>query len=376
LGAALVVWRWATRGDVSKYSARHLGGAGIGVVALLLASITVVSLCELAGAENSSVPREVSFLAPVQQTASALTVDVSNVVDETTLWGFVGYGWPALLGFVAWVYAWRSEGSLVKTPARICGWLFIAWAALRFPNGAVAFIWVMAAFIFLHLIMPAVHRLWTVCVKRQPDSLPPKHGAAPVAAALLIGLLWVSTNAGARDKIGFQPVVKPETPRAESVTHEIRIDDKFVLGSAKIRWEAVKGQSLGLLDDPAVLTHLTIPRSLKLVRGDDGTQQLVADASGTFDIEVEYQLQFARGAAENDFTLPVRSGLVNRLNLTVLNADVDVLRPSQAVSIERESVGSNTVARLVLSPGDNLLVAWKPRSRDVRREKPVFYAEV
>src|SRR6185437_1526191 len=69
-------------------------------------------------------------------------------------------------------------------------------------------------------------------------------------------------------------------------------------------------------------------------------------------------------------------GLVNRLNLTVLNADVDVLRPSQAVSLERQSSGSNTVANLVLSPADDVRVAWKPRSRDVKREKPVFYAEM
>ena len=146
--------------------------------------------------------------------------------------------------------------------------------------------------------------------------------------------------------------MKAEAPRAESVTHEIRIDDKFVLGSAKIRWPAVKGQSLALLEDPAVLTHLTIPRALKLVRSEAGdTQNLVADATGTFDIEVEYQLQVAKSATESDFTLPVRSGLVNRMNVTVLNADVDVLRPWQAVSIERESVGSNTVAKLVLVAG-------------------------
>lgn len=126
-----------------------------------------------------------------------------------------------------------------------------------------------------------------------------------------------------------------------------------------------------------MLTHLAIPRSLRLVQNGDGkTQDLLADASGTFDVEVDYQLQVIKGTAESDFTLPVRSGLVNRLNLTVSNADVDVLSPSQAVSLERQSVGSNTVAKLVLSPGDDVRVAWKPRSRDVKHEKPVFYAEV
>ena len=184
LGATLVVWRWATRGDVWKYSARHLGGAGIGVVAVVLAGIMLANLAKLATSESASVPREVTFLAPVQQASSALKVEVSTVADEASLAGFIGYGWPALLALVAWVLAWRSEESSVKNVARVCGWLFVAWAALRFPNGAVAFVWVMGAFILLNLIIPALRQLGRVSVKPQPDALPPKHGAAPAAAAI------------------------------------------------------------------------------------------------------------------------------------------------------------------------------------------------
>jgi hypothetical protein len=345
----------------------------IGVIALTLAGILLAQLGELAAAENGSVPRDVSFLAPIQQAASPLRVEVSNVADEASTFGFIGYGWPALLALVAWIYAWRTEE--FKTVARVGGWLFLAWAALRFPNGAMGFLWVMAAFVLVHLIIPALRQLWRVPAKPEPKSLPPKHDAAPAAAAVIIGLLLLSgTMRGG--PIGFQPVLKNE-PRAESVTHDIRVDDKFVLGTAKIHWPALKGQSLPLLQKPAVLTHLAIPRSLKLVQNDDGkTQDLVAEANGTFDIDVEYQLQIVKGITESDFTLPVRSGLVNRLNLTVLNSDVDVLTPWQAVSLERQSIGSNTVAKLVLSPGNDVRVAWKPRSRDVKREKPVFYAEI
>ena len=36
---------------------------------------------------------------------------------------------------------------------------------------------------------------------------------------------------------------------------------------------------------------------------------------------------------------------------------------------------TNTVAALVLSPSD-AMISWRPRSRDVKREKPVFYAEM
>jgi hypothetical protein len=374
LGAALVVWRWATRGDVWKYSARHLGGMMVGIMALTLAGITLSHLAELTVAENSSVPRDVSFLAPVQQAASPLTVELFNVADEASILGFIGYGWPALLALVSWTYAWRGEK--FKTIARVSGWLFLSWAALRFPNGATAFLWVMAVCVLIHLVIPALRQLWRVPARPESEPVPPKHGAAPAAAAAIIGLLLLSGTMHAAGPIGFQPVIKNE-PRAESVTHEIRVDDTFVLGTAKIRWPALKGQSLPLLAQPAVLTHLTIPRSLKLVQSDDGkTQNLVADANGTFDIAVEYQLQIVNGTTGSDFTLPIRSGLVNRLNLTVLNSDVDVLTPCQAVSLERQSVGSNTVAKLVLSPANDVRLVWKPRSRDVKREKPVFYAEV
>ena len=34
------------------------------------------------------------------------------------------------------------------------------------------------------------------------------------------------------------------------------------------------------------------------------------------------------------------------------------------------------MATLVLSPVNDARIAWKPRSRDVKREKPVFYAEM
>ena len=78
--------------------------------------------------------------------------------------------------------------------------------------------------------------------------------------------------------------------------HEIRVDDKFVLGTAKIRWPAVKGQTLPLLAEPAVLTHLSIARSLRLVQSGNA-QELMADASGTFDIEVQYQLQIVKGTS-------------------------------------------------------------------------------
>src|SRR6185295_14055104 len=158
-----------------------------------------------------------------------------------------------------------------------------------------------------------------------------------------------------------------------------RIEEKFALATAKIRWVAVKGQTLPLLVEPAVMTQLNYSsNALKLVQAvmnGKRTQQLIAQRDGTFDLEVKYQLQIAKREKESGFTLPTTCGLINQLQLTVAGSDVDVLS-AQAVSVQRELAGSNTVATLVLSPVNETWIGWKPRSRDVKHEKAVFYAEV
>ena len=97
--------------------------------------------------------------------------------------------------------------------------------------------------------------------------------------------------------------------------------------------------------------------------------------SGSFEVELEYQLQVQRRESESGFVLPLQSGVINRLKLTLVNLDVDVTS-AQAVSVERTTAGSNTVANVMLKPVKDTWIGWKPRSRDVKREKAVFYAEL
>ena len=163
----------------------------------------------------------------------------------------------------------------------------------------------------------------------------------------------------------------------ESVTQQIRVEDSFALATAKIHWQADRGEMLPLLFEPAVLTHVNYPKGLKLQSSPAGwpsAQQLVAQSSGAFDIEVQYQIQITKRGADSGFALPVTGGLVNRVTLSLVNLDVDVFSP-QAVSVQRSTSGSNTVATLTLTPAGGW-VGWKPRSRDVKNEKPVFYAEM
>ena len=383
MALAVLAWRWAAQEGVYRFGARHLSGTLLGIIALVLAVVAFINLGDLAQDQKRTVPRDVTLLAPIQQAGSALTIEVANLADKPSVLSFVRYAWPALLALALWVFGWITNWQGSKTVGSVLAWTLLAWAALRCPNGATIFLVVVAAFLLLQLVVPALRRLWQL--PRQPRPVPPplaQSGAAPAATALLAGgLLWLSLGSAAlvRGADAKAPLPSKYPALAESVTQDIRIEDKFALATATIRWQAAKGQMLPLLFEPAVLTHISYPtNSLKLVQAPAGSrraQQLLAQDNGTFDVEVQYELQVTKRDAESGVALPVPYGLVNRLKLSLVNLDVDVLSP-QAVSVQRDTAGSNTVATLVLSPVNDAWVAWKPRSRDVKREKPVFYAEV
>jgi hypothetical protein len=388
MALAVAAWRWTNREGVYRFSARHFSGLLLGLFAGVLAMVAFVSLSDLVQSQKGSIPRDVTLLAPVQQAGSALTVEVANLEDKPTVLGFVRYAWPALLALAVWGFGWITDRQGSKTAGWVLGWMLLAWAALRYPNGGTVFLVVLVAFLLLQVVIPALRRLCQL--PRQPlPAAPPvtQSGAAPVVTALLMGgLLWSAPFARSADmsvrtageRLADKDIRAPamETPVAESIVQDIRIEDKFALATAQIRWQAEKGEVLPLLFEPAVLVRLDCPtNALELVQAPAGTRaarQLLARKKGTYDIKLQYQLPVTQKDA---LALPVPCGLINRVNLTVVNLDVDVHSP-QAVSIQRDTVGSNTVAALVLSPAADAWVGWKPRSRDVKREKAVFYAEI
>jgi hypothetical protein len=192
-----------------------------------------------------------------------------------------------------------------------------------------------------------------------------------------------STKTGTKQTVSATPVPAArikEAAVAESVIQEIRVEEKFALATARIRWQAKKDQLLPLLFEPAVLTGINYPsNALKLVQAfDDGrlVHQLLARQDGAFDIEAQYQLQVTKKDGESGIALPMQPGLVNRLTLALTDLDVDI-NSTSAVSIQRDTSGTNsTTATLVLAPVQKPWIGWKPRSRDVKNERAVFFAEL
>ena len=361
---ALMIWRSALGAGVYRNTVRHSMALVVGCIAFGL-SLFAIKFLEL-GSRNAGrkAPDEVTFLAPVQQPGTALTVDVSNVpVEESTL-DFSGGGWLAIVGLGFFGYALVKRKSAYIPLA----WLVLAWAALRSDNGAGRFLLIVGLFMVFHIAIPAIRRLLRSPNEPTPPPAPP--ASAPTIAALLIAGLSVFAHAQELPK---------DAPVAETVSQQVRVDDKFAFVTAKVHWVAVKGQRMPVLFDPAVLTKATYPEAtLKLVQTNIGGkrgQHLLALESGTVDIELQYQIAVTKKDGATGITLPTQAGLVNTIALTLANLDVDVTSP-QAVSVSRKTVEKDTAATLTLVPVNDVWIGWQPRSRDVAKEKAVFHAEL
>ena len=381
---ALLFWRLAGREGTYRYSARQWSGGAAGLVALVCAAGVLLGLGKLAQDNTQELPRGVAFVAPVQQPGSALSVEVANLPDEPSVLGRVWQAWPAWLALAVWLFSLTTSRAWLKPGGEILGWTLLAWAALRWPHGALFFVLVLILFLLLRVALPALRRLWSLPMK--PAQAPPPAGAAPASGAaatvaLCLGsLLGFAGLASAQSAEPVPSPVRKEPALAESVLHQIRLEDKFALATTKVHWTARKGQSLPVLFEPAVVTRLTFPTNgLRLIQSSaEGKRGVVviAQQDGSFDLEVQFQVQVTKKDNESGFVLPVQFGLVNRVSLTLADLDVDVVSP-QAVSVQRAATagGKGTVANLVLGPVNEAWIGWRPRSRDTKREKAVFYAE-
>jgi hypothetical protein len=390
LALALIIWRWTDREAPFHSRARARIGVVLGGVAFVLSLAALTNLSILAGEHQTVLPPDLVLVAPVQQPNNPLHIDVLNIAQHSP--GFwLGFLWPLLVALAFWTYGAISRRNWFQSGGWVLGWVLIAWGALRLPSGATAFLIVLMLFLTVHVLIPVVNRLWQVPVQAQAT---PGPGGAPAAAVVSIVLLCfysaaqpaaraAETTPDAAKSVMSEKaqasVVARKSPIPTFVRQQIRVEDNYALATARIHWQARRGDLLSALNDPAVLTQATFPSpALKLVENSLGgklARQLLAQEDGTFDIDLAYQLRITRKSDEAGFILPTPPALVNEVSVNLLNLDVDVLSPD-AVSVQRENGTTNSLAHLVLSPRNDVWIGWRPRSRDVKREKAVFYAEL
>jgi len=378
----------------ARWTLRHVAG---GLVVLLALGVGMMALGELmraAQAQTGGIPAKLSFLVPVQKAGNALTLDLSNVRETTSVidrfWGC----WPCLGAVIIWVLGWSKPGTIWRSVAPALGWMVAFSGTLRMSGGATAFVLTLSLFLLIHVIIPSLRHWWAA--PQTPDEGPSAGASSPSSAMGLVLLLAFGLGGVAETRAaqpvgqvvapvvgGRQPIVeRPDTaPQAESVVHQIRVEDEFVVGQARVRWQATKGQTLEVLRDPAVLTRLEAAAGeVRLIRSGAGEGRgrhlLISEKTGMIEVTLHYQTRVQARDGDRGFVLPSRQGLVNKASITVTGLNVDLVSP-QAMSVLRQSEAAavDTVSTLVLMPTSEVWIGWKPRSRDVRRETAVYYAE-
>jgi hypothetical protein len=372
--------RWSVQMPNPASSLRRFGGPLFTAAFFVFALVLGLQLHHPSPASAQAADAGLTFLAPIQQAGSHLHIDLDNRPVNTT--PSFGKAWPAAFALVAWGLALTRNPGFIRSLAIALGWTLLAWASLRLPTDTRPFSLVIAAFAAIHCVLPAIsaaRRTTSTPPPPAPTPTPtppdPTPGPSPTpaaAAALLLGLsLWAGS-----DRL---QAAEPQAAFAESVTQEIRVEDGFATATTRIRWNATRNQSLPILFDPAVLLRASFPtNALRLVQAPADSrrgQHLLALQDGPVDIDLTFQLRTVVRDGVTGIVLPTRQGLVNRVNLLLPDLDVDVFSPD-AVSIDRQPTPTNaTHVRLILAPASDTWISWRPRSRDIQREKPVFYAD-
>lgn len=365
-------WLWSSGGGGGRrLGFRHLGAGLIGLLAAVIALVSLLQIHAVAQDHLLTPARDLRFLAPIQQADATWSVDVANLAADTTAFTF----FSVVLGVIAvalWVYAAFSDRRFIRGIGMAGAWTLLAWAALRSTNGAPAFVLVLVAFVVLQVLLPALRAWWLSA---------PAATSPAVALVAGLGLLLLGGAPGEAARAAeIASEARPTDPaRPDVVDHEIRVEDDFVFGTARVRWIARTGEALALFREPGVLTRSGHPaaaaRLVAVTR--DGRRQhlLVAETNGVLEFPLEYQVRVTARSGERGFELPVAAGLVNRLRLTLGGLDVDVSAPT-AVAVQREerdgTEARDTRVAVILMPSEDPWIGWRPRTRDARREKTEF----
>jgi len=378
IGALLL--RLTTREGTYFGSKNHLLGAGFGLLFCGVAFALLASLMFFASSHPLAVPSGFGLVAPIQEPGQVLGIDVKNLQLEKLPW-LSWTAWPALVGLALWIYlAAKVKPGAVRSAGGILGWALVCWAGLRVSDGAPVFLGAILVFVLLNLLAPALRRQWEL--PRQPKtSAGPSAQIAPGAATTL---LFLGLLAGTAAPVSHAaPSGEPAKSTVQSVVQQARVHDNSVILNATIKWKTEAGQHLDFLSAPAVLIKIDYPQAaLQLSARDLNGQsinRLVAKEAGQFDISFQYQLAIQKDNGSNSFVLPTPFGLVNRLDLEIEKVEADVYSP-EAVSIQSSRAKRQDLeisrAELVLAPVTSARIGWKPRGRDTRTEKAVYYGEL
>ena len=366
---------WATRAKRPRWGMANVAGWAIGVVATLVAGYGLVLLAMEAVEHPLPAAGELVAQAPITDAGRSLQMQVQNLSLDSAK-PVVVSSWLAWLCVVVWIgLAIRRRGFARSRLAQAAGWSLASWAILLWPMGVPWFLGLVFLFYLVHVLLPAWQRQSSLAPRPKPPTA--------AATALTTGVASLLVLAGALRGVDVCAAGAPDFPTGvtnvvRSLVQSVHVKEGSVQAQAHLHWQAVAGQTLGLLQAPAVLTLWKSTPDTLILREQLSKQagyELVAKETGQYEIVFSYQIPLG-SSATNGFKLPTPGALVNLLDLEIERGEVDIVAP-EAISQQVTRIGKEgTKVALVLPPTSPVNLSWNPRSRDVRSEKPVFYVEL
>ena len=398
--AAIILIQFA-RHSGKTWKDGPLQGMGFAAITLCgLAFILVFRLADFIVVPEMDTPTGLTFRAPVQLAGATMEVNVVNIEVET-LPPVSTLAWPSLLGVVAWLLglllqfqsgSLRLVGSFVSAAA----WTGILWGVLRLPDGATYLPSLFAVFLGLQVGVPLVYHLIRI---PKGQSIAASSSQVVGTALLFFALFFnpgelqaVPIKGDAEPAKELPPTQDPEpvpqkpairfVTEVETLDSKVRIDNGRAHFTVAAQWDAEDGDKLLLTTQPSVVTGGTWDNKYfklqqTVVEG-KGTYYLEAlrDKEGTVIIDFEQKL----GSAQNTWLsvqLPALTGLLNTIELDIDSPDL-VVESDQAVSLvtDEDLLNTRTTATATLMNASSAVLRWRPRSRDIRAEDSVYYAEL
>ncbi|MGC8743060.1 MAG: hypothetical protein ACP5T0_04180 [Verrucomicrobiia bacterium] len=333
---------------------------------------------------------DLTFLAPVLEPGNALRLELANIeIGKFAI--NIGFVIPVLIGIVLWIlmFYYKVSGWL-RTLLVAGGWTFLFYGVLNITGGFSYALILFSAFIFIHIIIPAVIGLFKKGNGQTPapagsggsekEKTDIKQGEtdagiSPITPLITIGFTLLM--------LGNNSVAATAESIVQSMSQRAQVQENYVVVESVMKWKAEKGARVDFMSTAATLTSINYPSNaishFIFTDAKGSMNRLLANQSGEYEIKFKYQMPFSTDAGGSKFTLPTAGALVNVLEIETDKPEQEVSSDG-AVSIIQEKAkrGTNEIvrAKLILLPKEGIVVGWRPRQRDTRAEKPIYYAEI
>ncbi len=382
----------------------------LGFAAITLCGISLILSLRLAdmvpGSEPSMEKADtgLQFRAPIQLSGAQLQVSIKNKEIEASGNFMAGTNsWPAVLSMVGLLAGLcmalaKGKRKILGNVLASTGWTGLLYWLMSQPGGAQHFPPLLATWLSLHILVPLAIHLYKI-PRGIPIALPAQGSVA--GTALLAFALVISPGEGdakvklfgaseesqqtAQPKAELppqQPAPIPVVTEVDAVNHKVHVAKGRAMVAYSVEWDAKAGQNLLLATEPAVVTGGNWDKKQFKLRqvpiGGVRTYILECLRAEKENIMVDYQHPVTQEKETwQSVRLPGVSGVTNSITITIDAPDLLVECP-EAVNLDTQEDKANgiTTATATLMAAAGATFRWQPRSRDIRTEDTLYYAEL